>query len=170
MDWELITNITLVISILSLAVFALLGLYQWITRKSLKKVDARLLCVPIPLLIMVGIYFLFNNVLIINTRPDGSGVSSFPSSHVMTVATIFFIITIMLPKYIKSRATRTILDIIMVILISLTCVGRVLSGLHYPIDVIGALAFAFIFSEIYYLMIHKIEKGKRHAKPVYEDN
>lgn len=167
MDWELITNIILIISIIALIIFAFLGLYQWITRKSLKKVDLRLLCVPIPLIIMTLVYFLFANLLIVNTRPDGSGISSFPSSHVMTVATIFFIITIMLPKYVKNRTTRIILDVIMVVLISLVSIGRVLSGMHWPIDVIGALAFAFIFSEIYYLLVHK---GEKRAKRLHKNH
>ena len=170
MYWELITNIIVAISIIALGIFALIGLYQWITRKSLKKVDARLLWMPFSLLLMTGTYFLFDKLLIVNTRPDGSGVSSFPSSHVMTVATIFFLITIALPKYVKSRTTRIILEIIMIILISLVSIGRVLCGMHWPVDVLGSLAFAFIFSEVYYLIIHKIEKGQKHGKHLHKNN
>ena len=160
MQWELITNVILIASILVLAVFAFLGLYQWISRKSIKKVDRELRYMPLPLGIMVVVYFVFDKLLILNTRPNGSGESSFPSSHVMIVATIFFLVTLILPKYVKSKIVRIILEILMLVAISLTCIGRVLANLHWPADVIGGVAFAFIFSEIY----HQILKRKRTKK------
>ncbi len=170
MDWELITNIIVAISIIALGIFAILGLCQWITRKSLKKVDARLIWIPFSLLLMTGTYFFFDKIFVINTRPDGSGIPSFPSSHVMTVATIFFLLILALPKYVENRTTRIILEIIMVILISLVSIGRVLCGMHWPVDVVGALAFAFVFSEIYYLIIKKLEKGKPNAKHLHKNH
>ena len=157
--WEIITNITLILSILTLATFMVLGLYQWITRKSIKKVDKQIRWMLLPVALMVITYFIFE-FFPVNTRPNGSGESSFPSTHTMIVATIFFVTTLILPKYIKSKTTRIILEILMFICISLTCTGRVLANLHWPIDVIGALAFAFIFSEIYY-QITKKKKSKK---------
>ena len=164
-NWELITNIALILSILTLATFAGLGLYQWITRKSIKKVDKQLRWMPLSIALMVVVYLIFDKILpafniLINTRPNGTGEPSFPSTHVMIVATIFFITTPILPKYIKSKTTRIILEILMFIWTSLTCAGRVLANLHHPIDVIGALAFAFIFSEVYYQIIRK-KKAKK---------
>jgi undecaprenyl-diphosphatase len=100
-------------------------------------------------------YFLFDKVWILSYRPNGSGEPSFPSTHVMVVATIFFIITIVLPKYIKSKKLRIALEVVMFLAISLTSTGRVLAGLHRPIDVIFGLIFAFIFSEIYFQVIKK---------------
>lgn len=136
-----------------------LGLYQWITRKSIKKVDKQIRWMLLPVALMVITYFIFY-FFPVNTRPNGSGETSFPSTHTMIVATIFFVTTLILPKYIKSKTTRIILEILMFICISLTCTGRVLANLHWPIDVIGALAFAFIFSEIYY-QITKKKKSKK---------
>lgn len=160
MQWDLITNIILITSIVTLAVFAVLGLYQWISRKSIKKVDRELRWMPLPLLIMTVVYFVFDKLIVLNTRPDGSGEPSFPSTHVMVVSTIFFAITLILPKYVKSKAVRVALELIMFIGISLTCAGRVLANKHWPADVIGALAFAFVISEIYYQII-KRKKSKK---------
>ena len=154
MQWELITNIILVISIITLGIFVALGVYQWISRQSIKKVDKQLLFFPLPLALMAIVYFIFE-LFPINVRPNGSGESSFPSTHVMVVATIFFLTTLILPKYIKSKTTRILLEIAMFIGISLTCIGRVLSDMHWPIDVMGGVIFAFIFSEIYYQAIKK---------------
>lgn len=153
MEWDKITNIILLTSFAVLAVFVGLGLYQWITRKSLKKVDKRILFVPIPLALMAATYFIFDKILILNTRPDGSGEPSFPSTHVMVVATIFFLTTLNLNKYVKQKPLQFIIELLMLILLALTCAGRVLADKHWLSDVIGALVFAFIFSVIYQLIL-----------------
>ena len=158
MEWDKITNIILITSFIVLGVFVALGIYQWITRKSLKKVDKNILYMPIPLALMAIVYFIFDKLLILNTRPDGSGEPSFPSTHAMVVTTIFFLVTLNLNKYVKSKVLRNVIDVVMFILIALTCTGRVLANKHWPIDVIGAIAFAFIFSEIYYYCIKKKSK------------
>lgn len=159
--WELITNIVLILSFITLGIFAVLGLYQWITRKSFKKIDKQIRWMPIPLLLVAITYFLFDKVWILSTRPNGSGEPSFPSTHVLIVTTIFFIVTIILPKYIKSKTVRIILELLMVIGIGLTCTGRVLANLHWPLDVIGAIIFSFIYSEIYFQIIKNRKKSKK---------
>lgn len=168
MQWDKITNIILLTSFAVLAVFVGLGLYQWIARKSLKKVDKRLLFMPIPLALMAATYFIFDKIWIINTRPDGSGEPSFPSTHVMVVATIFFLAALNLNKYIKSKSLRIVLELLMLILLTLTCTGRVLANKHWLSDVIGALVFAFIFSVIYQLIL-KIG-AKKHGQHLHEDH
>ena len=70
-----------------------------------------------------------------------------------------------LPKYVKSKPMRIILDILMIVMISLTSVGRVAADMHWVLDVIGAVVFAFIFTEIYYLIIHR--KKKKNAKRIH---
>ena len=155
MQWSKITDIILITSLAALAVFAVLGLYQWISRKSLKKVDKPLLTMLIPLVLMAITYVIFDKFLILNTRPNGSGEPSFPSSHAMVVATIFLCITIVLPKYIKSKTACIILDVLMLALTILVCIGRVLANMHWLSDVIGGLIFAMIFTVIYYLIIRR---------------
>lgn len=152
MQWDKATDIILVAAIAVLGVFALLGLYQWIHRKSLKKVDRTLLAMFPPLVLMAVTYFIFDKVWILNTRPDGSGEPSFPSSHTMVVATIFFFTMLALPKYVKNKPFRIVLDLIMLALIALTAVGRILSNMHWPSDVACGLVFAAIFASIYYLI------------------
>jgi len=164
MQWDKITDIILLTSFVVLAVFACLGLYQWITRKSIKKVDKRLLLMPIPLALMVITYFIFDKVWILNTRPDGSGEPSFPSTHVMVVATIFFLTTLNLNKYVKQKSLQFVAEILMLVLLSLTCTGRILADKHWLTDVLGGLAFAFIFSIIYELTL-KIGK-KKHEQHI----
>ena len=155
MQWSKITDIILVASIAVLGVFAVLGLYQWIKRKSLKKVDKPLLVMLVPLAFMAATYIIFDKFLILNTRPNGSGEPSFPSTHTMVVATIFLLAAIILPNYIKSKTTRVIMDIVMLLFIALVSVGRVLANMHWVSDVVGGLIFAVIFAVIYYLILSR---------------
>lgn len=160
MEWEKITNIILIVSIVIVGLFALLGLYQWISRKSLKKVDKQLLWMILPLALMVITYLICDKVLphfISNypVRPDGSGEPSFPSTHVMVVATIFFCVSAALSKYTKSKVVLAIIDVVMFALASITATGRVLANKHSIVDVIGGVVFAFIFYEIYCFCVRK---------------
>ena len=164
MQWDLITNIILISSIITIGAFAVLGLYQWISRGSIAKVDRYLRWLPLPLVLMVITYLVFDHILIWNTRPDGSGEPSFPSSHVMVVTTIFFLVTLILPHYVKNKTLRIVLELLMLILISLTCTGRILAGKHWWSDVIGGVIFAFIFSEIYYLIIKRSKRNAKHLQ------
>lgn len=160
MQWDLITNIILILSFIVLGVFVTLAIYEWIARKSFTKIDRGLRWMPLPLALMAITYLIFDKLIILNTRPNGSGEPSFPSTHVMIVATIFFTTIVSLPKYIKSRTLRITLDIAMLALVTLTAVGRVLANMHWPIDVFGGLGFGLIFSEIYLIVIKTRRKKK----------
>lgn len=159
MQWSKITDIILAASLAVLGVFAILGLYQWIQRKSLKKVDKPLLAMFVPLILMAVTYIIFDKFLVLNIRPNGSGEPSFPSTHTMVVATIFLCVAIILPRYIKSKATVITLDILMFTLTILVCFGRVLADMHWISDVAGGLIFAIIFAVIYYLIIRRYKNA-----------
>lgn len=152
MNWDLATDIILYSAIAIVVVFVFLGLYQWISRKSLKKVDSIILAMPLPLILMAITYFLFNEVWVLATAPDGSGRPSFPSSHVMVVTTIFLMTAIALPHFVKSKPLRIILYLIMFVLFCINAIGRIAAGAHWPADVACGIVFGVIFSSIYYLI------------------
>lgn len=157
MNWDLITNIILIASLITMALFVGLAFYQWIKRKSFSKIDPELRWAIIPLILMVAVYYIFDHFIILATRPNGTGEPSFPSSHVMFVATLFALTAIILPKYVKSKTALVLLDSLMLILTVLVAVGRVFANMHWVSDVIGALVFAAIFTAIYYLIIRRIK-------------
>lgn len=159
MQWSKITDIILVASIAILAVFAILGLCQWVKRKSLTKVDKPLLWMFLPLILMAVTYFVFDKILIWNTRPNGSGEPSFPSTHVMVVASIFLCTAAVLPYYVKSRAMRVIIVLLMLALLATVCLGRVAANMHWVSDVIGGLIFATVFAGIYYSITRRYKNA-----------
>ena len=101
--WIKITDIILYASIAIVGLFAVLGLAQWISRKSIKKVDKQILWMVLPLALVAIVYLVCDKILtpdrfsFMPTRPDGSGEPSFPSTHVLVVTTVFFCISAALP-------------------------------------------------------------------------
>ncbi len=158
MEWDKVTDIILVTAFAVLGVLAMFGLYQWISRKSLKAVDKSLTAFFPTLAVMTIIYLIFDKFLILSTRPDGSGKPSFPSSHTMVVGTIFFCTMLALPHYVKNKPLLIILDLIMLALIALTATGRILANKHWPMDVACGLVFAAILAGLYYLISKKKEQ------------
>lgn len=164
MQWGLITDIILIAAFVVLAVFACFAIYQWIKRKSFTKIDPELRWATIPLILMVITYYVFDHFIILATRPNGSGEPSFPSSHVMFVATVFALTALILPNYVKSRSARIVIYSLMLILVTFVAVGRVLASMHWVSDVIGALIFSVIFATIYYLIIRRYRKNNSSDK------
>jgi undecaprenyl-diphosphatase len=162
MDWDKATDIILYASFAIVGMFALLGLCQWIRRKSLKKVDKSLLFMPIPLALMAIVYIVFDKFLVLNTRPNGSGEPSFPSTHTMVVGTIFMITAIALPRFIKSKFACAVIDIIMLALFAVTTAGRILSDMHWLSDVIAGAVFALIFAVIYFVIVKLTTKKEQN--------
>ena len=146
MEWEKATDVILISALAVFAIFVWLGIFQWIRRKSFLKIDKNLLWALLPLILMSLVYFLFDKVFVLNVRPNGSGEPSFPSTHVMVVATIVYI--------------RFFLYTIMLVLIALVSYGRVIANMHWISDVLGGLGFAAIFAVIYYFVTRKAFKNE----------
>lgn len=105
--WYDITDWIGLTAIATAFVFAVAGLVQLIKRKRLLMVDKELLCLGALYIVVIGLYFLFEKV-IVNYRPvimpGGSHPeASFPSSHTMIVCIILGSAMMMIKKYIKKN-------------------------------------------------------------------
>ncbi len=161
MNWDKATDIMVYTALATAGILAVLAIYQWITRKSFKKIDKALIALIVPAILVVATYFIFDKIWVLNTRPDGSGEPSFPSTHTMITATIFFCTAIILPRYIKQKYLLAIIDLLMLAFIILVPVGRVLANKHWTSDVIGGLIFSVIFAAVYFVAVKLLTKGEK---------
>ena len=146
-DWLGIT------AILTAFVFAAVGLVQLIKRRSLLKVDREILTLGGLYIILIGLYVLFENV-IVNYRPiimpDGtSPEASFPSSHTMMVCVIMGSAAMLPGKYIKNKTLCTILSAVCFVIIGVTVVGRLISGVHWFTDILGGILISITLLSLY---------------------
>lgn len=138
--------------------FAVIGLVQWIKRKSLLKVDGSLLVLGGFYIVVMAAYIFFEAV-VINYRPvliDGYLEASYPSSTTMLVLCVMPTAMLQLRTRIKNRVLRRCVLIAIAAFTAFMVIGRLLSGVHWLTDIIaGALLSTGLVMIYASLSIHK---------------
>ncbi|MBQ5837189.1 MAG: phosphatase PAP2 family protein, partial [Clostridia bacterium] len=119
--------------------FAVLGLAQLISRKSLCRVDRSILALGV-FYFVVMVAYLFFEAVVINYRPvliEGQLEASYPSSTTMLVMCVMPTAAIQLNARIKDNLLRRIVTISVVAFTAFMVVGRLISGVHWITDIIG---------------------------------
>ena len=163
--WYHITDWLGVVAILIAFIFATLGLVQWITRKKLRKVDFRILLLGAYYLIVIAFY-LFFECHIVNYRPILLGEhleASYPSSHTMIVLCIMGTATTLFKQYFKDKKSiATLLSIFSWCVITITVIGRLISGVHWFTDIVGGVLLSIALISLYHSFVEWI--GSKEKK------
>ena len=132
--------------------FAALGLFQLINRKSIKKVDCRLLLLGAFYFLVMAVYVFFE-LVIINYRPvllSESLEASYPSSHTMLVICIMGTAMMQFHYYLRERkAWLWMSDIVSVLIITATVIGRLISGVHWFTDIVAGILLSSVLIALY---------------------
>lgn len=123
--------------------FALLGLIQWIKRKSLLKVDQSILALGVCYAVLMLVYLLFE-IVVINYRPvliNEYLEVSYPSSTTLLVMCVMPTAMIQLRARIKNRVFKRSLMLAISAFIAFMVIGRLISGVHWLTDIIGGALF-----------------------------
>lgn len=155
-----------VLTIATAAFFAGVGVFQWIKRKKLLKVDLEIRVLAVLYAAIVVLYVFFEKV-VINYRPmimpDGDAPEpSFPSTHTFLVCMIMGSAIFVFNRLIKNDMLRTIAQIACGVIIVVMIVSRLLSGVHWLTDIIGGvlLSTALVFA---YAGVVTKKHGKRKS-------
>ena len=119
--------------------FAVLGLVQWIRRKDIRRVDFDILVLGAFYLLMLGVYLLFETV-VINYRPiliGGYLEVSYPSSTTLLVLCVMPTTLWQLWRRTQNLVWRRILTGAIVAFMLFMVVGRLLAGVHWLTDIVG---------------------------------
>ena len=142
--------------------FAVLGLVQWIKRKSILKVDRSILALGGFYIVVMAVYILFQMV-VINYRPtliDGYLEASYPSSTTMLVMCVMPTAMMQLRTRIKNDVFRRCAMIAIAAFIAVMVIGRLISGVHWITDIIGGALVSAAIVWMYYA-ISNIATKKR---------
>lgn len=142
--------------------FAVLGLVQWIKRKSLLKVDRSILTLGGFYIVVIAVYFLFE-IVVINYRPtliNGYLEVSYPSSTTMLVMCVMPTAMIQLRARIKNNKFRRCIMFMLAVFIAFMVVGRLVSGVHWITDIIGGALFSTAIVLIYYAICNIATKNR----------
>lgn len=118
--------------ILVAAIYALMALISLIRAKSLLGMDRNLLVTMFLYAAVVILYIVFN-VVVINVRPT-EAEASYPSSHTMLALCVLYSASVLM-----GDKTHRMLKVLCYVAMAAMVVLRLLSGVHWLTDIVGAI-------------------------------
>ncbi len=143
-------------------VFAIVGLVQWIKRKNIFKVDCDILILGLYYVLVIFGYLIFE-MIPINYRPilmNGFMEASYPSSTTLLVLSVMPTLVFQSGRRLKSYMARMATTVFSNSFGAFMVVGRLLSGVHWFTDIIGAVFLSFGLFYIYKSIVLIIEERK----------
>ena len=136
--------------------FGVLGLLQWIKRKSLKKVDYSILVLGGFYIVVMAVYILFEYV-VINYRPtliNGILEVSYPSSTTLLVMCVMPTAIMQLKDRLENGILKKCIIWVIVLFIIFMVAGRIISGVHWITDIIGGVLLSIGLVTIYQAVVN----------------
>ena len=124
--------------------FGAIGAVQLVWRRSLLRVDADLLLLGAYYIVVILCYLFFEMVPI-NYRPipiDGIMEASYPSSTTLLVLSVMPTLKLQADRRTKGTAARCAATAFVVAFSALMVLGRLVSGVHWATDIVGAVLLA----------------------------
>lgn len=169
--WDQISDIVMYISLASILVFVGIGIYQWIKRRSLKKVDFEIMFLGVFIVLMVGFWLVFDKLVVINYRPmkiNGEIESSYPSTHVMVVTFLLFASCYFINKKWNTKLVNVLSYTVASIIVIATSIFRVAAGMHWVTDVLGGILLGIVlylgFLSVILLHQQRLDKKKENME------
>ena len=129
------------VPIVDCLLFACVGLAQLVQRRSLLKVDLDILLLGVYYVLVIFAYLLFE-MIPLNYRPvliEGILEASYPSSTTLLVLSVMPTLHFQAERRLKNSALRHCIKVLTVLFSVFMVVGRLLSGVHWLTDIVGAI-------------------------------
>lgn len=121
--------------------FAGIGLCQLLRRKALRKVDFDILLLGVYYLVVILSYLIFEKFPV-NYRPiliEGLREASYPSSTTLLVLSVMPTVALQGNRRLKNPGMKRAAGIAAYLFSAFMVIGRLISGVHWVTDIIGAV-------------------------------
>lgn len=142
-------------------IFAGIGFYQLVKRKSFFKVDSDILVLGVYYVVVIICYLLFEAIPI-NYRPiliDGVMEASYPSSTTLLVITIMPTLIEQVNRRVKSTMVCKIIGVVSLVFSIFMVFGRLISGVHWFTDIVGSLLLSaglfYVYKGLVLMLLNK---------------
>lgn len=166
--WYDFTEFLGMIALCIAGIFALIGLFQLATHKRFWAVDRELFLLGV-FYVLVALFYVLFKFIVVNYRPvlvGGALEASYPSSHTMLACCIFVTAPFACGHCMESRVTYLTISVLCFFFALITVIGRLLSGVHWLTDIVGALLLSASLILLYIaaltLLYEKTKHQKRH--------
>ena len=144
--------------------FGGLGFMQWIKRRSLFQVDYDIIFLGVYYSIVILGYLIFE-MIPINYRPiliEGFLEASYPSSTTLLVLSVMPTLNFQIKRRLENITIKKIICILSSSFSVLMVIGRLISGVHWFTDIVGAIILStglfFIYKAVVLLVAEKKRK------------
>ncbi len=140
--------------------FGVLGLTQLLRRKRLRRVDPDILLLGI-YYVLVILGYLFFEAVPINYRPiliEGRLEASYPSSTTLLVLSVMPTLKLQIDRRSNRPSVKTLTDAFAVLFSAFMVVVRLISGVHWATDIIGAAFLSFGLFYIYRFCVETLDR------------
>ena len=145
--------------------FGCLGFVQLVRRRSLLKTDADILLLG-GYYILVIFGYLFFEMVPINYRPvliDGFLEASYPSSTTLLVLSVMPTLVFQIKRRCQNKIIINIGITLTVLFSAFMVLGRMLSGVHWATDIIGAVLLSFGLFKLYQGAVTATDMRKKNG-------
>ena len=139
--------------------FGILGLTQWIRRKSIAKVDRDILLLGGYYILVILGYLIFE-MIPINYRPiliNGVMEASYPSSTTLLVLSVMPTLLFQISRRAASKTVRQITAAFAVLFSAFMVIGRLAAGVHWLTDIVGAVLLSAGLYSLYRAAVHAMD-------------
>lgn len=141
-------------------IFAGAGFIQLVRRKSLFKVDLDILLLGVYYVLVIFCYLMFEMVPI-NYRPvliEDFLEASYPSSTTLLVLSVMPTLCFQTRRRLTANALRQAIRIFSVLFSAFMVIGRLVSGVHWLTDIMGAVLLSSGMLQIYKVCVNLLCK------------
>lgn len=150
MDIYVITDWLGLVPIFVCVLFGGIGLVQWMKRGSILKVDCDIIVLGAYYIIVILSYLIFE-MIPINYRPiliEGRMEASYPSSTTLLVLSVMPTLTEQLNRRVSNVTAKKVISIFTICFSTFMVWGRLISGVHWFTDIVGAI---FLSAGLFYI-------------------
>lgn len=141
MEMYIMTDWLGLVPIFICMIFAGLGFCQLVKRRSLLKVDYDILCLGVYYILTIFCYLIFE-MIPINYRPiliEGRVEASYPSSTTLLVLCVMPTLWEQTGRRVRSNRKKQTIRLATICFTIFMILGRLISGVHWVTDIIGAI-------------------------------